>query len=43
MTAAFAMNMPAPLARCRKAVGEHADLEELVEAAPWAPRKKVSA
>ncbi|WP_244928928.1 FAD-dependent oxidoreductase [Nocardioides sp. W7] len=39
VTAAFAMNMPAPLARCRKAVADGESLDELVERAPWAPRK----
>lgn len=43
VSAAFAMNMPALLARCRKAVAERADLADLLEAAPWAPKKKVGA
>lgn len=41
--AAFAMSMPAPLARCRRAVADGADLDEVLAAAPWAPKKKVSA
>jgi len=37
------MSMPAPLARCRKAVADGAALDDLLAAAPWAPKKKVSA
>ncbi|GGO75053.1 NAD(P)/FAD-dependent oxidoreductase [Nocardioides deserti] len=41
--AAFAMSMPAPLARCRKAVADGTALADLLAAAPWTPKKKVSA
>ncbi|WP_181311746.1 NAD(P)/FAD-dependent oxidoreductase [Nocardioides campestrisoli] len=43
VTAAVAMSMPAPLARCRKAVAEGADLATLLQLAPWTPKKKVDA
>ncbi|MBE1536968.1 NAD(P)/FAD-dependent oxidoreductase [Actinomadura algeriensis] len=35
VTGAVAMNMPGPIARCRKAVGDRAPLDGLLRAAPW--------
>jgi 3-phenylpropionate/trans-cinnamate dioxygenase ferredoxin reductase subunit len=37
--AAVTMNMPAALARCRTAVATHAPIDELLEQAPWTPRR----
>lgn len=42
VTAAFAMNMPAPLARCRTAVAKGTHLDDLLAQAPWTPKKKVA-